>query len=187
MEFYPLTIDRWLDFERLFGERGAYGGCWCMFWRLPASVWSRNTTAQNKQDMKAIVEAGPPPGLLAYQGGEVVGWVSVGPREAFPRIERSRTLKRLDDQPTWSVNCFFVAMPYRASGLMLELLKAAIEYARRQGAAVIEGYPLEPLRGERVGTMEGYVGIASIFRKAGFRKVRRRIRGRVISRYQLAG
>ena len=30
-EFHPLTKDRWIDFEALFGARGAYGGCWCMW------------------------------------------------------------------------------------------------------------------------------------------------------------
>jgi GNAT superfamily N-acetyltransferase len=178
-------MERWADFERLFGERGAYGGCWCMFWRMPSSTWSRSTKERNKQGMKAIAQSGPPPGLLAYLGDEAVGWVSVGPREAFPRIERSRTLKRLDDRPTWSVNCFFVAKPHRGKSLMLELLKAAVEYARSQGAAIIEGYPREP-RGSRVGTMEGYRGIASVFREAGFRKVRRRVQGKFISRYQLS-
>jgi GNAT superfamily N-acetyltransferase len=185
VEFHPLTPDRWNAFEALFGERGACYGCWCMYWRLPSSVWSRNTKEQNKQGIKAIVESGPPPGLLAYVGDEAVGWVSLGPPEAFPHIERSRTLKRLDGKPTWSVNCFFIAKPYRNSGLMLSLLQAGIEYARSRGARLIEGYPVEP-RGERVGTMDGFVGIASIFRKAGFRKVRRRVEGTVISRYQLA-
>jgi len=183
-EFHPLTADRWQDFEVLFGERGAYGGCWCMFWRLPSTVWNGNTKEQNREGIKAAVKSGSPPGLLAYAGNEAVGWVSVGPREAFPRIERSRTLKRLDERPTWSINCFFIAKPYRGTGLMLELLKVAIDYTRDQGARVIEGYPLEP-HDRRVGTMEGYVGFASVFRKAGFRKVRRQVQGKAISRYQL--
>lgn len=183
--FHPLTPDRWTDFEALFGERGAYGGCWCLFWRMPASAWNHSTKEQNKQGMKAIVESGPPPGLLAYTSEEAVGWVSVGPRQAFPRIERSRTLKPIDDRPTWSVNCFFIAKPFRGQGLMLALLQAAIEYARSHGAALIEGYPREPGE-ERLGAMEGFKGIASVFRQAGFRLVTREVGGKEISRYQLA-
>lgn len=182
---YPLTPDRWPDFETLFGQCGAYGGCWCMFWRMPASAWNHSTREQNKEGIKAIVESGPPPGLLAYARDVAVGWVSVGPREAFPRIERSRTLKRLDEQPTWSVNCFFIAEPYRGQGLMLALLQAAVAYARDHGAALIEGYPREP-GDERLGAMQGYVGIASVFRQAGFRLATREVGGKEISRYQLA-
>ena len=186
LECHPLTPDRWHDFEMLFGERGAYGGCWCMFWRMPASAWNQATKEQNKQGIEAIVASGPPPGLLAYAGDQAVGWVSVGPREAFPRLERSRTLKRLDERPTWSVNCFFIARPYRGQGLMLVLLQAAVDYARSQGAAVIEGYPAEPGEDKRLGTMEGYVGIASVFRQAGFRLATRQVGGKELSRYQLA-
>jgi GNAT superfamily N-acetyltransferase len=185
VEIHPLTSDRWPDFETLFGERGAYGGCWCMFWRMPAAAWNHTTSERNKEGIQTIVGSGPPPGLLAYDGDQAVGWVSVGPREAFPRIERSRTLKRVDDRPTWSVNCFFIAEPYRGQGLMLALLQAAIEYARSQGATLIEGYPREP-GDERLGTMQGYKGIASVFRQAGFRLTTCEVGGKEISRYQLA-
>lgn len=179
-----LTPDRWQDFESLFGESGAYGGCWCMFWRVPASVWSHATKEQNKAGIRTIVAAGPPPGLLAYDGDQAVGWVSVGPREAFPRLERSRTLKPIDNRPTWSVNCFFVAKTHRGQGLMLALLQAAIEYSRSQGATVIEGYPREP-GDKRLAAMEGFKGIATVFRQAGFRLVTREAAGNEISRYQL--
>lgn len=180
----PLTPARWPDLEALFGERGAYGGCWCMYWRLRASDWSRSTKATNQAGLRALVRAGPPPGLIAYVDGVPAGWVSVGPREAFPRIERSRTLVRVDERLTWSVNCFFVAAPNRGTGLMQALLEAAVAHAQAHGAEIVEGYPRNPRR-EPVGTMEGYVGISSVFQRAGFRKRRRRIRGRDVYRYQL--
>jgi len=180
----PLTPERWPDLEALFGERGAYGGCWCMYWRLRSSEWSRSTKAANKAGLRALTRRGPPPGLIACVDGAPAGWVSVGPREAFARIERSRTLVRIDERPTWSVNCFFVAAAHRGTGLMQALLEAAVAHARAQGAEVVEGYPRDPRR-QPVGTMEGYVGISSVFRQAGFRKRRRRVGGRDVYRYQL--
>ncbi len=180
----PLTPARWPDLETLFGERGAYGGCWCMYWRLRASEWSRSTKAANQAGLRARVRTGPPPGLIAYVDGAPAGWVSVGPREDFPRIERSRTLVRIDERPTWSVNCFFVAAQSRGKGLMQALLEAAVAHAQAHGAEIVEGYPRNPRR-HPVGTMEGYVGISSVFRRAGFRKRRRRVGGRDIYRYQL--
>jgi GNAT superfamily N-acetyltransferase len=180
---HPLTPDRRKDFERLFGERGAYGGCWCMFWRMRSSEWRNTTREENKRGIRRIVRSGPPPGLLAYIQDDVAGWVSVGPRETFPLIERSRVRPRLSDKPTWSINCFFIDPRFRGTGLMRELLRAAVAHAREGGARLIEAYPLEP-EGGRAGTMDGYVGIASVFRKAGFRKVRppvgTAIRGRYI-------
>jgi hypothetical protein len=29
-----LNPDLWGDLERLSGEKGAWGGCWCMYWRV---------------------------------------------------------------------------------------------------------------------------------------------------------
>ena len=80
-EIHPLTADRWADFEKLFGPRGAYGGCWCMFWRLRSSENARNKGEDNKREMRKIVDSGEPPGLLAYLEGEPAGWCSIDPRD----------------------------------------------------------------------------------------------------------
>jgi hypothetical protein len=37
--FYPVTPERWPDLERLFGPRGACGGCWDMWWRAERSTF----------------------------------------------------------------------------------------------------------------------------------------------------
>lgn len=139
---------------------------------------------RNKQAMKRIVQRGEEPGLLAYHRGEPVAWCSVGPREVFPVLERSRVLGRVDDKPVWSVVCFFVAKGYRKKGMTACLLKAAAAYARRHGAAILEGYPVEPKQG-RTADAFVYTGLASAFRRAGFEEVARRSETRPVMRLSL--
>lgn len=182
LEYHPVTADRWRDLERLFGEHGAYGGCWCMWWRLSRAQFRKQTGQENRQALKAIVNSGHVPGLLAYAQGEPIAWCSLGPRESFPALERSRTLKRIDDQPVWSIVCFFVAKPFRRRGLMVKLLKAALKYTEKHGARIVEGYPVDP-RGSRMHGYDGYTGVVSTFRNAGFREVLRRSADQPIMRY----
>jgi len=183
---HPVTPERWRDLENLFGERGAYSGCWCMWWRLRRSEFNRQTGQERKRGMKSIVDSGEIPGLLAYADGEPVAWCSVASRERFGSLERSRTLKRVDEQPVWSVVCFFVAEPFRGQGLMVRLLRAAVDYAGSQGAKIVEGYPMEADRLMPGGT-KAYVGVASAFRRAGFAEVLRRSPRQPIMRYFIEG
>ena len=181
--FHPVTADRWPDLERLFGPRGACAGCWCMFWRLRRAEFGRSPAAERRARLKGLVDAGQVPGILAYADDEPIAWVSLGPRESFPPLERSRTLKRVDEQPVWAIVCFLVAKPYRRQGLMVKLLQGAVAYAASQGAQIVEGYPVDPAEGHRVsGGSEGYMGLASAFRKAGFAEVSRPSERRVIMR-----
>jgi GNAT superfamily N-acetyltransferase len=180
LEFQPVTPEPWQDLEALFGEHGVYGGCWCMWWRLTRSEFAKQLGQGNKQAFKRIVDAGEIPGLLAYAGGQPVAWCSVAPRETFPALERSRTLKRVDDEPVWSIVCFFVAKPARRKGVMLELLRAAVEYARAHGAKIVEGYPIEVTKS--LSGSSGFTGVVSTFRQAGFVEVLRRSRAQPIMR-----
>ena len=180
--FHPLTPDRWSDLERLFGKNGAYGGCWCIWWRTSRTVFSKQGNEGNRLALKAITEAGEVPGMLAYVDNQPAGWCSVAPREAFPSLERSRTLKRVDDEPVWSVVCFYVARPYRRQGLMAELLRAAIEYAGERGARIVEGYPIEPHHPD-LPPVSSFTGIHSVFQEVGFVEVARRSERRPIMRY----
>ena len=123
LEFHPLTPERWRDFESLFGERGACGGCWCMWPRLARSQYETQKGARNKRAMKKLVDGGRAPGIIAYQAGQPIGWCSVAPREEFLRLDRSRILKPVDEQPVWSVVCFFVAKEHRGGGLSAKLLR----------------------------------------------------------------
>lgn len=182
LEFHPLTPERWKDLEALFGEQGACGGCWCMWWRLKRSQFEKQKGEGNKRALKKIVDSGEIPGLLAYTNGQPIAWCSVAPRESYSVLERSRTLKRIDDQPVWSVVCFFVAKPFRRKGVTVKLLRAAIEYAKEKGARIVEGYPVEPKKTKMSDTF-AFTGLASAFHKAGFVEVLRRSETRPIMRY----
>jgi len=184
LDIHPLTKDVWEDFEELFGERGACGGCWCMWWRLTHSEFNRQKGEGNRRAMRTIVESGEIPGLLAYAEGEPIGWISVAPREQFPRLERSRILRRIDDAPVWSVVCFFIHKRYRKQGMSVKLLQAAIDYVKKQGGSVVEGYPVEPKK-ERIPDLFGYHGMVSTFKKVGFEECLRRSETRPIMRYRI--
>ena len=181
LSFAPLTEERWGDFERLFGERGACGGCWCMWWRLARGEFEKSKGVGNKRAMRQIVRAGQVPGILAYCDEEPVGWCAVGPREWYPVLQRSRVLKPIDAKPVWAVTCFFVARDYRRRGVSAALLRAAVEHARRNGALIIEGYPVEPRKGQ-VPDAFAWMGLPSVFERAGFCEVARRSATRPIMR-----
>lgn len=183
MTIRPLTPSRWKDLEALFGARGACGGCWCMFWRLPRPAYERQKGEGNRRAFKKLVDEGDPPGLLAYDGGRPVGWCAIAPRAEYPKMARSRILQPVDDRPVWSVSCLFVARPYRRRGVSVRLLEAAADYARRRGGRILEGYPVDPHT--KMADAFVWTGLASAFRQAGFTEVARRSPTRPIMRRNL--
>jgi GNAT superfamily N-acetyltransferase len=183
---HPATADRWPDLERLFGAKGACGGCWCMVWRLSRSEFDRMKGDGNRAALRAIVEAGEMPGVLAYIDDQPAGWCAVAPREAYPVLARSRILKPVDERPVWSVTCLFVAKPFRRQGISVHLLRAAAEFAGAQGAHIVEGYPVEPREPGFQPDPFVWTGLASAFRDAGFEEVFRRSETRPIMRRYLA-
>ena len=184
---YPATADRWPDVESLFGPKGAYAGCWCMFWRLNRADFKNLKGAGTKAILKTMTENNDVAGVLAYVEGKPAGWCSVSPRHEYAALENSRILKRVNDIPVWSIVCFFVAKPFRHQGIMAELLKGAVKYAEQQGATVIEGYPIdmqgEKLAGQTLNSYSGYMGVASAFREAGFVEVAKASETQLIMRY----
>ncbi len=173
-----------MDLEELFGERGACGGCWCMWWRLKRSEYERKKGEGNKKAMKDIVDKGEIPGILAYSDGIPVAWCSVAPRDHFSMLNRSRILKPIDDKPVWSIVCMFVKKGLRKQGWSVKLLRKAIEYVKQQGGQVIEGYPVDPKK-DRTPDVFASTGLASAFRQAGFIECARRSETRPIMRYQI--
>lgn len=155
-----------------------------MYWRLRRSEFDQGKGERNEKAMKKIVGKGQVPGLLAYVDGEPAAWCALAPRETFPVLENSRVLKRVDEQPVWSVVCFFVARPFRRRGITSELLRAAVELARDRGAKILEGYPVEPRKG-RMPDVFAWTGFPSAFKKAGFVEVARRSPIRPIMRFIL--
>ena len=172
LSFQPLTAERWSDLEALFGERGACGGCWCMYWRLPRKQFEQQKGQPNRAALRALSESGMAPGLLCYRQGQPIAWCAIGPRETFPTLERSRTLQRLDDAPVWSIVCLFVAHPLRRMGVSVALLRAAADYSQRQGITILEGYPVVPHAGALPDAF-AWTGTLSAFQQAGFTEVRR--------------
>lgn len=181
-EFYPLTPLRWQDLETLFGPRGATGGCWCMFFRLKQSEFDQQKGEGNRQALRTIVESGDVPGILAYDDGKPVGWCALAPRSAYSRLARSRLFQPVDEQPVWSIVCFFIARTHRRKRLTVALLGAAIDYARQHGAHILEGYPVDPSSASSPDVF-AYTGTLSAFLRAGFQEVARRSPTRPVMRY----
>lgn len=180
----PVEADRWDDLVRLFGRRGAHGGCWCLWWRVPHAEFETLTALQRRHRLRRLTAGDRPPGLLAYQEGEPVAWVSLGPRQDFSALQTSRLFAPVDERPAWSVVCFFVRRDRRRQRWMHRLLRAAADYAESHGADWLEGYPVDC--GERTLTgYAGYTGVASTFRREGFEEVARRRGDRPMMRRRL--
>src|SRR5581483_144251 len=140
----PATPELWPQLEDLFGpERGACNGCWCMYWRI-GGAYGRRPRAENKADLKRIVEVGPPPGLLAFAGDLAVGWCQLTPRADIPHIEAKRLFVAVDEAPVWSICCFYVRAGWRKKGVAKALIAAAAEAASAAGAPALEAYPVDP-------------------------------------------
>jgi Acetyltransferases len=182
----PLTPERWPDLEAIFNAKGCSvaRGCWCMYYRRSGArgPLPRGTThAQaNRAELKALVDASEPPGLLAYRGKVPVGWISLGPREQFARLQRSPVMKAVDNRPVWSIICFVVRPEYRGQGVAHALLRGAIAYARKHGAKLLEAYPVDKSGLSNDDSM--WFGAKSMYDSAGFEEVARRKPSRPIVR-----
>jgi GNAT superfamily N-acetyltransferase len=154
-----------------------------MTWRLSRSAFEQQKGEANRRAFKKIVFGSDPPGIIAYFGEEPIGWCSVAPRAQFPVLQRSRVLKPVDERPVWSVTCLFVARPFRRQGVSVQLLRAALRYARSRGAAVVEGYPVAPRT--RLPDAFVWTGLPSAFLEAGFVEVARRSPTRPIMRAKI--
>jgi GNAT superfamily N-acetyltransferase len=184
----PLTSERWPHLETLFLAKGCSmaRGCWCMYYResgevtVPAGV----TPAEaRRRGLRAAAAGDPPPGLIGYRDGTPVGWVSLGPREAYPRLRRSPVARPVDDVPVWSIVCFVVPSPYRGQGVATALLRGAIAYAREREVGVLEAYPID--KTEPGASAWLWNGAMSMYRRVGFVEVARRRPERPVVRLDL--
>lgn len=155
-----------------------------MLWRRRKADYDKRVGDGNLEDIRTIIERGEEPGLLAYEDGRAIGWISLAPRERFVRLETSRVLKPVDEEPVWSVSCFLVAKGCRNKGVAERLLRAACDFAGTRGADILEGYPIEP-KTRPYPTAYAWTGFASVFRRAGFQEVARRSETRPIMRKRL--
>ena len=155
-----------------------------MGWRLAKQQYLKQKGEANKRAMHALVRSGRIPGLLAYLGDEPIGWCSIGPREDFPALQRSRSRAPVDDQPVWSITCVYVARSHRRQHLSSRLIEAAAAFARSQGARIVEGYPVPPKPGV-ASTGYAFSGFIAAFAEAGFHECARRSPTRPIVRRHL--
>jgi GNAT superfamily N-acetyltransferase len=185
----PLTLTRWADFEAVLGARGCSvaNSCGCMFYRrtgAPPPVPKGMTRGgANRGALKALLRSGVKPGLIAYEGKTPVGWLSLGPREEFKRLEKSPVMKAVDGRPVWSVICFVVPSEHRGKGVAAALLRAGIVYAKRSGATILEAYPVD--KKGRLSDEALWFGTKSMFDKAGFKEAARRKPSRPVVRLSL--
>jgi len=179
-----LNSANWDDLVRLFGTHGAYGGCWCTFFRQTRKEYNENRGEKNKALFHSIVNSGQPVGLLAYTGDVPVGWCAISPRENYSSLERSRLYKRVDDRQVWSITCFFTDRKYRRKGVSRFLIQQAVEYVRQQGGRIIEAYPEVP-HSDSIPDDEAYTGVLAVFLQSGFHLIPDRDPANPIVRYDI--
>ncbi|HEX7223683.1 MAG TPA: GNAT family N-acetyltransferase [Candidatus Limnocylindrales bacterium] len=169
IEVVPAGPDRWDDVVTIMGGPGEVG-CWCQAPRGVAVGYGKAEPGARETALRSQLGHEPPAGMLAYVDGDVAGWCGFGVRNRLPRLERSRTIPKVDDKPVWSILCFKVRVGFRRRGVAAALLDGVIDYARRSGAPGVEAYPIDP-EGGRVDVSFGYVGVTPMFERVGFVRV----------------
>jgi GNAT superfamily N-acetyltransferase len=178
LSIVPLTTDRLADLAALFEQGGDPKWCWCAYFRVRSTDFSKGSKTRHRTVMEAsvadVAAEGRAPGLVAYVGDEAIGWISIGPRDDYERLAHSRVLAPVDDSPVWSIVCFVVGRRSRGRGVARALLAAGIDYAREHGARMLEAYPVEIPKGGRIPSADVYRGTLSMFEAAGFAVVEHR-------------
>jgi len=181
----PLTKLNWNKFTGLFGNKGACGNCWCMYYRLLKSDFLEGKADDgNKRAMKEIVWNGKPAGILGLYEGQAIAWCAFAPREDFIKLEKSRVHRRIDDTMVWSIPCFFIDKNFRRHGVSVELLKGVIRYAEENGIEIIEAYPAIPTQAKLPDSF-AWIGLFRSFESAGFEIVDRTSKNRPMVRYHI--
>lgn len=189
MTIVPLTPELWPAFEDLFGKHGACYGCWCTHFRLSQAMRRQSTHAGNKEFIKARIEDGPPPGLLALEGGRANGWMQIGPRADVPewnnkgRVSAPLEEGHESDATVWAISCFYIRSRARGQGLTHRLVEAGIAHARDNGARLLEACPMDQSRDSR--SIGLFVGSTRVFERAGFAMAASRKAGRPLMRMSL--
>ena len=179
----PLSKKNWDKFVQLFGEKGACGNCWCMYFRLKKTAFDEGKKRNgNKTAMHDIVWKDKPTGLLGMYQEQAIAWCAFAPREDYLKLESSRVHKRIDDEPVWSIPCFFIHKNFRKQGVSVELLKHVARYAKENGIKIIEAYPLIPTQ-EKLPDAFVWVGLYKSFERAGFKVVDKTSKNRPMVQY----
>jgi GNAT superfamily N-acetyltransferase len=153
-----------------------------MWWRVrEGERFMQIHGVEAKRRQKALVLAGKSHGLIAFSGDEPIGWCAYGPRTEFTALARSRTLACDDAERVWSLPCFFIKAGWRGRGVARALLRAAIDSLKRQGARIVEAYPVH----SPATNSTAFTGTVPWFESEGFRVLTHRPRGRQRARLEL--
>ena len=170
VEVVPATLERFDDVAAVLGPKNPTSSvCWCLSHRIDAKTNRELAGPARGAFVRELCSRAVAPGVLAYDGDDVVGWAAVAPRAEQP-FARSTKIPHVDDLPVWSLWCVRVRPGRRGRGISSALVAGAAEYARSQGAPAVEGYPVDN-RGEKVDLTMAYVGTLPMFERAGFTKV----------------
>jgi GNAT superfamily N-acetyltransferase len=185
------------DLQAVFGARGAAAYCQCQRYKLrPREAFSTFPVEERARRLREQTACGHPDssttsGLVAYLGGEPVGWCTVEPRSAYEGLARNnrvpwegRSEDRSDDT-VWAVTCVFARAGHRGRGLAYALARAAVGFARDRGARALEAYPILAAPGQKISWDEIHVGCPSIFAAAGLAEVNRPTKRRIVMRIEL--
>jgi GNAT superfamily N-acetyltransferase len=172
VDVVPATKSIWRDIDHVLGHGGSVKGCWCMFFRQTPAERRRDWGEGNRAALRALLEAGHQPGLVAYRGGSPAGWCSIGPRDEYSRLARSTVTRQVDDVPVWSLVCLYVVPAHRHHGVARALVRAAVADARGRGAQAVEAYPVDDSLGP-VPVDAAYHGWVSLLAAEGFTEVAR--------------
>lgn len=185
LEVEPVTRNNWHKFVNLFGPKGACGNCWCMYYRLSKADFNEGKVDDsNKRAIKEIIWNEKPVGLIGLIDNQAIAWCAFAPREDFVKLEKSRVHKRIDNKAVWSIPCFFIDKKFRRSGVSVQLLKGAIEFAKDAGIKIIEAYPAIPTQ-DKIPDSFAWIGLYKSFERAGFEIVDRTSKNRPMVRYYI--
>jgi GNAT superfamily N-acetyltransferase len=186
LRFELLTPELWPAIVQLFGDNGACGGCWCMFWRVEKGErYADVRGAPARRRFKRLVLDGKAHGVLAFAADEPVGWCAFQRRVELPRLDRAPSLRIADADRVWSLPCFFIKPGWRGRGVATQLLAAAERALRDQGAEVLEAYPVLATPERKLANTDAYTGVTGMFEAAGFECAAARPRGKQRYRKQL--
>jgi len=153
-----------------------------MTWRLPANEYEKNKGAKNCDLFHQLIKQKEPVGIIAFESSVPIGWCSVSPREKLVRLKNSRIFKSIDDKPVWSITCLYIDKRYRKRGMSVKLVEEACKYAFKQGAKIVEAYPVIPPLNKNIPDLFAYYGLESAYQKAGFIKVKQASDSRTVMR-----
>jgi GNAT superfamily N-acetyltransferase len=167
IEVRPATV--FDDVATMVGpKKPASSVCWCLSYRIPSKENLSLSGPARGERVKALMQEELPPGVLAYDGDEVVGWAAIHPR-ADTSFATNRKIPNVDDLDVWSLWCVRVRPGHRKQGIAHHLVAGAVAFARDRGAPAVEAYPVAN-DGKKVDLTMAYVGTQALFERAGFTK-----------------